>query len=449
MKVKKRGSKIGKFRKVPGPIGKQCLERAEQALSKTTADSYVVIAGGQGTKIFDADGNEYLCFDSGVCVANLGYGKNQRPVWQAIEKIKKAGAPLYIGTDRINPQSVQAAELMKKITPIREGHDARVYFDTKGTLAVETAIKALSKAKSRQGIPPKKMIFCYCTGSFHGRTLSALTIMDKRNPHRITGYSLPYRYIELRFPTKNRRRGFISRLEKLSKSNKLNRIAGFFIEVVQGEGGINPADKTAIQALDQWCQKHNIPLVFDEIQSGFGRTGTFWAYEQYGIKPDMVVFGKGAGGGVVPIAGVVMRDDLSFRQMGEHSGTFGPDPILTAALTKTVQVTLEKQLAKRARKMGQYFISRLREVFGSKIWLKEIRGQGLMIGMEFWNPENKKPFPEFRDALWYKAEELGLLAFPAGFDGANPILRFEPPLTVTKKEIRKAIQILYQAANLI
>lgn len=445
------GAKVGEFREVPGPESKKFLDRAGKSLAKTTVSSDVIIDGGERIRLFDVDGNEYLAFDAGVSVANLGYGSSQNNVWKAIEETYKKGAPLYIGTDRFNPEAIEAAELLKKITPIRN-RDSRVFLASAGTLATETAMKAVLKEKFRREkgeISPESVIFLHCTGSFHGRSHGALVLMDKRKKERWEGYNLPYESVNLPFPAAKKLEAineFISQIENIPEQ-MIKYIGGFFIEIVQGEGGMYPIDKDALKFLDAWCVKYNVPLIVDEIQTGFCRTGSFWAYEQYGITPDIVLFGKAGGGGILPVCGTIIREDLSFKALGEHSATFGFDPIFATAVQETILEMLDLDLDTHSLQMGNYFMHQLEKEFGLKPWIKEIRGLGLMIGIEFCHPETKKPFSQLRDIFWRECEKYGLLTLPAGINSANPSMRFEPPLILGEIDVDIAMEILRIAAK--
>lgn len=433
------GAKIGEYREVPGPKGRELLLRGENSLAKTTVSSGITVLTADRLKITDQDGNEYLCFSSGVGVSNLGYYSSfQKRILKVIDRLRKNKIPfLHIGTDWINPFAIEAAEKLLKVTPIRGGK-ARVFFTTSGTDATEAAVKSIRAARLAKSkkYPPEEAIFVRFSGAFHGRTHGSMTLLDRRKSERVEAFGTPYRSFELPFPSKNRYDEFLAGLKELSRPDILEKVEGIFIELVQGEGGINIADKEMVKILDHFCRVHDIPLIVDEIQAGFCRTGSFWSYEQYDVKPDVVLFAKAAGGGLFAVGGAIIREDLSFKILGQHSSTFGPDPIPCAVLSAVITEMEKKGFARKAKEMGVYLKERLcSSKLAASPLVKDVRGLGLMAGIEFVNPET-------RDKVLRIAERYGLKTIAAG----SSVIRLMPPLIVRKKEINKAIEILEKAA---
>jgi len=437
------GASVGEFREIPGPLGRDLIQRAERVLAKTIASSSVVLSRADGMYMWDADGNKYLNFDAGISVANHGYGKGLAGAQRAIDSVLESGMPLYV-CYRHNPTTIEAAENLVNITPIRGGAPL-VFGCPAGSLAVEAAMKAIVMERDRRKDPPQQHEFLYLSGSFHGRTHGASVVMDKRKVERIHGLGLPYLGRRLTFPFQGDAEScewFRHDLKSALSGLGLEFTAGIFIEIVQGEGGINIIDKDSLHYLDRMCQEHGIPLVVDEIQTGFGRCGSQWAYTQYGIEPDIVLFGKAAGYGVLPVSGMVIREELSFQQLGEHAGTFGLEPIFAAVLSENIRFMKERKIATRSKKMGEYLLKRLAATFQDTPYVKDIRGLGLLVGIEFCYPGTGAPAGELRDKTWFNAERYGLLTIPAGLPDINPVIRLAPPLCVTKKQIDIAVNIL-------
>ena len=433
-------AKVGEYRKVPGAKAREYLVRAEKALAKTTVGSDLVLSDrGEGARLWDVDGNEYLDF-GGVGTTNFGFGSCLAPMRKAIFDVLSHGIAHYPTPDWHNEWSVRGAEeLLSRVPLSGEG----VVFPTRsGTEAVEAALKALRKAR------PERDVFIRFRGGFHGRTHGSLSLLDPRKPERVTHYAMPYQALELPFPAKHHETPFEQIKQALFSIpySLFPRLNGLFVEVVQGEGGINVADSRSLVRIADFCREHDIALVIDEIQAGMGRTGKLWAYEHYDIQPDIVLAGKSLGGGVVDVSAAVIRKDLSFQNISEHASTFGLEPIKAAAMVSAFEHLDREKLAAGSGAPGDWAIGRLGELLGEHPNIKNIRGKGLMIAIEFRHShDDSKPYPELRNQTIKEAEQLGIIALACGFNDVNPSVRLMPPLVISHSELDQGLGLFRQA----
>ncbi len=359
----------------------------------------LTIVRGQGALLFDAEGNAYLDCTSGHGVANLGHGHPK--VAAAIAEQASRLITLF----ETYPNDQRAA-LMVKLTSLTPGLE-RVFFCNSGAEAVEAALKFARLSSGRKRILAAKR-------AFHGRTYGALSA------------TFAARY----------RQGFeplVPEFEHISYNNPQaleeainDEVAALILEVVQGEGGIYPATPEYLQAARQLCDRHGALLIFDEIQSGFGRTGKMFAYQHYGVQPDMVTCAKSLAGGL-PMGAVLIGPRLQNLTPGVHASTFGGNPLACAAALAAIQAIEEEDLPRQAAEKGAYLLERLRRLPSPLI--REVRGLGLMIGIEL----KRKVAPYLR-AL----QARRILALNAGMN----VLRLLPPLVITYEQLDQLIQAL-------
>jgi 4-aminobutyrate aminotransferase len=440
-------AKVGEFRELPGPLGQGILEEWDRVMAKTLLPSLVVPKRAEGVELEDVDGNKYLQFNSGISVANFGYGSCLQPAVDAISEVyKETGMLMMNGAYYPNVHMLEAANKLLDVTPIRGGR-GRFFGCTSGTIGIEVAMKAAAMARDHRNpvAHPEKQVFMHLAKSFHGRSHGASSLMDQEQKGRFHGLSLPYKQCELAFPRQGDEESCGQFYEDLDRSLKLygpSFILGVFTEIVQGEGGINVIDRGALTTLEEKCNAAGIPLIIDEVQTGFGRCGGDpWAYTLYGIEPDIVVFGKGAGYGVLPVCGMIVSDEFTFQEYGENGGTFGADPVFGAVLNEAISELHEQELAANSREMGDYFLQSLRRACRGMQYVGDIRGLGLLIGVEFCNPGTGAIDPVFSKNVWKACENFGLLTLPSGI----AVNRFAPPLCVTRKHIDDAIVVFGKA----
>jgi len=367
----------------------------------------IALVKGKGTKVWDRSGNEYIDFVSGVAVNNLGHCHPK--VVQAIRK--QAGELLQVSNlFHIEPQS----HLAEKLTKLCFAQ--KVFFCNSGAEANEAAIKIARRHSYDQGYKNRSEIISM-TNSFHGRTMGALSATAQKKFHEGFGPMVKgFKYVQF---------NDIADLKKaISK-----KTCAIMTEPIQGETGVNIASKKWMKEIRQICNKKNILLILDEVQTGFGRTGTLFAYEQFGIKPDIMTLAKGLGGGV-PIGAMTATDKVakSFAP-GTHGVTLGGNPLVCSAALATINVLGKKSFLKDVKTKGEYFKSRLLELSKKYPVVKEVRGMGMILAMDLHKPSS--------DVV------LDCMSQGVLINGIKPnILRFLPPLTASKKEIDQVVKAL-------
>jgi 4-aminobutyrate aminotransferase len=418
---------------LPGPRARAMIERDEAVASPSLTRAYPLVAeSGSGCTVTDVDGNRFLDFAAGIAVASTGH--SHPAVVQAIKD--QADRLIHIAaTDFYEPRYLEFMERLAAIAPFRE--KARVFLTNSGTEAVEGAIKLARHHTHRPGIIAFE-------GAFHGRTLGALSLTNSKIKQRAGfGPLLPMVH-HAPFPRVRSWReatgGDGSAELAYLRSSILGRIiapgdvAAIVVEPVQGEGGYFPAPASFLAGLRELCDEHGILLVADEIQSGMGRTGRWWAMEHSGVEPDIVTSAKGIASGM-PIGAFIARDSVWTWPPGAHGSTFAGNPVCAAAGLATVDL-LAGGLIENSARMGTLLLARLKEVAARHGGIRDVRGVGLMIGVEF-------DSHEAANAVQQAAFERGLLVLECG----EASLRFSPPLTIDEAEIATAVTIFDKALN--
>jgi len=363
---------------------------------------------GKGSYIWDADGKQYLDFLGGIAVCVLGHSDDALQT-----ALQKQAAQLWHISNIywIKPQ-VELAEKLVKLSGL-----GKAFFCNSGAEANEAAIKLVRKYFYRQGQANRNQIIVF-NESFHGRTLATVTATGQ--PKYQEGFApLPAGFVYADYND-------ISSVKKLINENT----AAIMLEPIQGEGGIHPADQDFLAEIRQICDREGILLVFDEVQSGIGRTGTFFAYQSYGITPDIVTMAKGLGGGF-PIGAMLAtnRAATGFAP-GDHASTFGGNPLAAAVGNQLVDTITNSRFIENSINMGAYLRESLNKIADNRII--ETRGMGLMLGIEF-NQDVKD--------LVLICMQKGLLLIGAG----PKVLRFVPPLNINRAEVDQAVAILRAA----
>lgn len=423
---------------LPGPKAKRVVEQDRQFLSPSYTRSYPLVAKqGRGAMIEDVDGNTFLDFAAGIAVVATGHCHPE-----VVAAIQKQAAELIhmSGTDFYYPNMVELAEKLASITPGKE--PKRVYFGNSGAEAIEAAIK-LAKYHTK-----RDMLIAF-HGAFHGRTMGALSLTASRAVQRKGFGTLLSGVFHMPFPDTYRGtygvRPECAAADCLSYlENELFRrrvdpdeVAGIFIEPIQGEGGYLLAPAEFLQGLERICRKHGILLVADEVQSGMGRTGKWWAFEHAGIEPDIVCTAKGIASGM-PLSAMISKASIMNWTPGAHASTFGGNPVCIAASLATLRL-LEGGYMANATRIGEFIMHRTAGWRERHKIVGEVRGKGLMIGIEFVrNQKTKEKAPDLRNKIVQSAFEKGLLVLGSG----DTTLRLCPPLMIDEEQADCAVRIL-------
>lgn len=425
---------------LPGPNAKRVLEGDERYISPSYTRSYPLVAKeGHGVVVTDVDGNEFLDFSSGIAVTSTGHC--HPTVVAAIQK--QAGELIHMsGTDFYYESLVTLAQRLSKIAPMPGPH--RVYYGNSGAEAIECALKLARYHTGRQNI-----IAFY--GAFHGRTMGALSLTASKPQQRRRFAPLVPGVTHVPFPDVYRNgeqdglacARFIE--DKLFKTTlPPEEVAAIFVEPVQGEGGYVPAPKVFMQELRQICDRHGILLVADEIQSGAGRTGKWWAVEHTGVHPDMVCMAKGIASGM-PLSVTLTKAEIMDWVPGSHASTFGGNPVCMAAALATLNVIEGEGLLRNTEEVGGHMLRRMADWPKKHRLVGDVRGRGLMIGLELVaDQQTKQPAPAARDRIVELAFERGIL-----FLGCGPnTIRIAPPLITTKEQTDVAMDVLEECVEL-
>ncbi len=391
---------------------KTIIETAEEKLIHTYNRYQIVLDRGDGVRLYDTDGKEYLDFGAGIAVFALGY--NNREYNDAL----KAQIDKLIHTSNYfyNEPSVLAA----KAVTAASGMD-RVFFTNSGTEAVEGAIKLAKKyAYLKDGSTDHEIIAM--EHSFHGRSMGALAVTGNRHYQEAFGPMIP----GIKFAKYNN-------LESV-KELVSDKTCAIIFETVQGEGGVYPAEPEFIEGVRKLCDERGILLILDEIQCGMGRTGSMFAYQQYGVKPDIVTVAKALGCGV-PVGAFLASEDVAKALVpGDHGTTYGGNPLACAAAVKVFELFDKLGVLENVRRTGAYLTERLEELVNKYDIVKERRGVGLIQGIELTVSPKE---------VIAKALEKGLILFSAGTN----VIRFVPPLVITESDVDEMIEKLGEALS--
>lgn len=430
---------------LPGPKGRAIIAADEQYVTPSypRPDYKLVAEKGYGVWIEDADGNVFLDCNAGVAVCSTGHCHPQ--IVEAI--IKQTQTLIHMcGTDYYYKQMPDLGRKLDEICPI-EG-PTRTHFANSGAEAVETALKVAMHHTKRQ-----KFISFF--GSFHGRTLGALSLTSSKAAQRRGFMRQALDVIHVPYP--NKFRHFANNLpcdeatitkdclawieERIFKTTTPpDEVAAIVIEAVQGEGGYVPAPKAFLQAIRRICDEHGIVMIVDEVQSGMGRTGKMFAIEHSDVKPDVICSAKGIGSGL-PIGVCVAKASIMNWGKGAHASTFGGNPVCIEAALKTIEL-LENGLTENAGVVGDYLQAGLRKLQEKYSVIGDVRGFGLMIGVEFvTDKETLTPNPTLRDKIEMECFNRGLIILGCG----NSTIRWSPPLILSKENVDVALEIFDNA----
>ena len=368
----------------------------------------LVLVKGRGTKVFDSDGREYIDFVSGVAVCNLGHCHPRVVV--ALQK--QAQRLMHVSNHYHNEPQINLAKAL-----VQHSFADKVFFCNSGTEAVEAAIK-LARRYSREVLKQDRYELVTMRGSFHGRTMGALAATAQEKFHKGFEPVVPgFKYVPF---------NDIKAVEQAVNEHT----CAVLVEPIQGEGGVNVPSDGYLKALRELCDKRGILLMFDEIQTGMGRTGRLFAYEHEGVVPDVAMLAKGLGAGM-PIGALIATDKAAQALTpGTHGSTFGGNPLACAAALASLEALLEDDIIIPAvEQLGKHFLRGLDELKGKYPFVKDVRGRGLLIGMELDVPG--------KDIVTACLKEGMLINCTM-----DTVLRFMPPLIITQEEIDKLIETL-------
>jgi 4-aminobutyrate aminotransferase len=438
-------SKVGPKLKgaLPGPKAKAAVERDDRLMSPSYTRSYPLVAKrGRGIRIEDVDGNEFMDFAAGIAVTSTGHCHPE--VVAAIQQ--QAAELIHIsGTDFYYESMTEFAERLSAIAPMPGPH--RFYYGNSGAEAVECALKIARYHTKRHHV-------ISFFGAFHGRTMGALSLTGSKPQQKrrfspmlpgVTHIRYPYAYrgttggpAEQEAFSLDCARYIEERLFKTVIPPE--EVAAIFLEPIQGEGGYVVAPDNFLREIRSICDKHGILLVADEVQSGAGRTGKWWAIEHSGVQPDIVCMAKGIASGM-PLGVCMTRAEIMDWVPGSHASTFGGNPIAIAAALATMDI-LDREAIANAGKVGGKMLERLAGWKRTHPHVGDVRGRGLMIGVELvLDKETREPAAALRNRIETLCFEKGLLILGCG----ETSIRLCPPLTVTEDEATVALDILEEA----
>lgn len=386
----------------------QWVEKSDKYIMKTYGRYPIAPVRGEGCRLWDADGKEYLDFLAGVAVNNLGHCHPR--VVKALQE--QAATLIHCSNYYQIPQQIELAELL-----CSHSFADKAFFCNSGAEANEAAIKLARKYSRETFDNPERYGIITAAESFHGRTMATVSATGQEKVQRFFD-PLLHGFCHVPFND-------LTALEAAVTP----QTCAVMLEPIQGEGGINIPSVEYMQGVRELCDRHQLLLILDEVQVGMGRTGKLFAYEHFGITPDIMTLAKALAGGA-PIGTMLAKDGVAASFVpGTHGSTFGGNPLVTAAGIATVRAILEEGLLNRAEEMGEYLHGEL-EALGKRYpFVKEVRGIGLMIGMSLAIPGGD---------IVKKGHERGLLLNVTH----DTVLRFVPPLTVSKQEVNQMVQVL-------
>lgn len=372
----------------------------------------IALVRGKGAKVWDKDNNQYLDFVSGLAVNNLGHC--HPAVVSAIQK--QAAKLLHVSNlYHIEPQS----QLAEQLTSFCFAD--KFFFCNSGTEAIESAIKLARKYSFDQGHSERTEIITM-HNSFHGRTLGALSATAQKKFHvgfqpLLRGFKyVPFNNIQA------------------AKKAITKKTCAILVEPIQGEGGVNVPDASYLKDLKSLCKKNGILLIFDEVQTGLGRTGSLFAHELFKTKPDIITLAKALGGGVaIGAMGATNRVMKSFVP-GTHAATFGGNPLACAAALASLKVITEKGFLKSTAETGAYFFNCLQELAQKHSIIKDVRGKGMILAIELNKPGNDVVLDCMENGFLINCIQQN-------------VLRFLPPLNISRKDINSLIPVLSKSLN--
>lgn len=386
------------------------MEQAEQALVHTYNRYPIVLDHGEGVYLYDTEGKKYLDFAAGIAVCSLGYGHPEynKALKEQMEKL------LHVSNLFYTAPVVDAAEKLKKASQMD-----RIFFTNSGTEAIEGALKAARKyAYTKKS---GKYEFIAMEHSFHGRSMGAVSVTGTEN------YRTPFEPLVggVRFAKYND--------SESVKAQVTDQTCAIILETVQGEGGIYPAESEFLKEIRMLCDENDILLILDEIQCGMGRTGSMFAWQDYGIRPDIMCMAKAIGNGV-PVGAFAMTEEVAEYSLkpGDHGTTYGGNPFACAAVDKVLDIFEKDHIVEHVKEVTPYLEEKLDELVEKYDGVLKRRGKGLMQGLVLARPVGE---------VIANAQKEGLLVISAG----GNVLRMVPPLVIEKEHVDEMIEKLEKA----
>jgi 4-aminobutyrate aminotransferase len=424
---------------LPGPKARALLARDALVVSPSYPRDYpFVMSHGKGAEVWDVDGNRFLDFAAGIAVCSTGH--SHPAVVQAIKDA--ADKFLHISSDYWHEGQVRLAERLNELSPMKE--PAMCFFAQSGTESVEAALK-LARHTTGRGR------FIGFLGGFHGRTMGSLSFTSSKYTQQkgffptmpgVTHVPYPNNYRPL-FAGADQGHAVLRYIEEVLFVHNVpaSEVAAILIEPIQGEGGYLVPPDGFLAGLRELCDRHGILLIFDEVQSGIGRTGKMFAAQHWDVAPDIMTLAKGLGSGL-PIGMVVAKRSVMQKwTRGAHGNTFGGNPLCCAAALATIDL-VEREYLANAATVGRYFIEQLHGFAEKYSVVGEVRGKGLMIGMELVvDRTSKTPARKLCDALITRAYHNGLILLSCG----QSTVRFMPPLVIDEADVDEALALLEQS----
>ena len=431
---------------LPGPNARVLIERDRAVISPSYPRGYpFVMDHGKGTDVWDVDGNRFLDFAAGIAVVATGHSHPN--IVKAIQE--QAERFIHISSDFYHTKWIELGEKLNEIAPFSE--DAISFMTNSGTESVEAAIKLARHYTGRSQ-------FIGFLGAFHGRTMGSISMTASKPIYHRDFYPLlngvvhvpfpnPYRPLLSFKPNEDYGEAVVRYIQEQIFDHVLppEEVAAVLVEPIQGEGGYILPALGFFPALRELCDRHGILLIVDEVQSGMGRTGKWWAVEHFGVEPDIVCAAKGIASGF-PMGAMIARKHIVSWKKGAHGNTFGGNPLACAAALATIDL-LENGYMQNAIEMGEYLKDALEEIMTrhpahNGPGVGEVRGIGLMIGMELVKDSlTKESAEELRDLVVEHAFRRGLLLLGCG----KSTIRFAPPLSIDRKEVDEALEIFEEA----
>lgn len=394
-------------------------DRFDQNVMPTYGRFPIAIDKGEGCRLWDTQGKEYLDFVAGIATCTLGHAHPAliKAVTEQISKLHHVSNFYYI------PEQGQLAEWL-----VNHSCMDKVFFCNSGAEANEAAIKLVRKYAHTHLDKVDNPIILTAKASFHGRTLATVTATGQEKYQQGFGPLMPgFAYVPYNDIT-----AVENAITDLDEGT-LSRVVGIMIEPLQGEGGVRPGDLEYFLKLRKICDENNILLVFDEVQVGIGRSGKFWGYEKLGIEPDILTSAKGLAGGI-PIGAMLCKDSCAVFEPGNHASTFGGNPFACGAALAVLQTLEEESILQNVQQRGEQLRVKLRAIaYKYPHLFSEVRGWGLINGIELRSDIELTSIQLVKAAM-----EQGLLLAPAG----PKVLRFVPPLIVSEQEVNQAASIL-------
>jgi len=429
---------------LPGPKARALVKRDQAVISPSYPRGYpFVMDHGRGTEAWDVDGNRFLDFAAGIAVVATGHSHPK--VVKAIQE--QAEKFIHISSDFYHPKWIELGEKLNDIAPFLD--NAVSFMTNSGTESVEAAIK-LARNYTRRSQ------FIGFLGAFHGRTMGSVTFTASKPGYHRGFYPLLNGVVHVPFPDPYRPvldiklgedygNTVVRYIEEQILGHLLppDDVAGVLVEPIQGEGGYIVPPPGFFPALRELCDRNKLLLIVDEVQSGVGRTGKWWAIEHFNVEPDIVCIAKGIASGM-PMGVMLARENLMTWAKGAHGNTFGGNPVSCAAALATLDL-IETEYLQNAVEVGDYTVDILEELMSRHPTIGEVRGKGLMIGVEFVKDRQTKEYAEhLRDQIVEAAFQRGLLLLGCG----KSAIRIAPPLSVSRAEVDEAMLVFDEAISI-